>query len=149
VCLRPAAEHVQIPRLSDVRRTVVVPAGHTLYVDSYVPEGEVGLEVYVSPVQFVDQAEGGSAKSNKSTDSAPGTPTNTGGGCKLEDMIQLSKVSLLRAEGQSNPARNTQTFPNPSEQGMQFTARWSNAAMLVGRAAVINMYTVPDPSLAH
>jgi hypothetical protein len=147
VCKRPAAEQVQVPRMGDVRRTLVVPGGHTLYVDSYVPEGEVGLEVYVSPVQFADQAESGSAKSSKSADSAPSTPTS--GGCKLDDMIQLSKVSLLRAEGQSNPARNTQAFPNPSEQGMQFTARWSNAAMLVGRAVVINMYTVPDPSLAH
>jgi hypothetical protein len=139
--------------MSDVKRSLVVPAGHTLYVDSYVPEGEVGLEVYASPVQFVDQAEAVSSKSNKSTDSAatsaPSTPTIPGTVCRLEDMIQLSKVSLLRAEGQSNPVRDTQAFPNPSEQGMQFTVRWSNAAMLVGRAAVINMYTVPDPSLAR
>lgn len=145
-CQRPAAEHAVIPRSSDLRRLVNVPAGHTLVVDSYAPEGEVAVEVYVSPMQFIDPgaAPTGDTASDKSAQSA--NSESAANGVKLEELVQLSRTVLSRqdrqaGQGQSDPVRDTQRFPNPSDAPMSFLLRWRNPAMLVGRAVVINAYT--------
>jgi hypothetical protein len=43
---RQVTEFAQLSRLGSLRRDVAVPAGRCLVVDSYVPEGELVVEVY-------------------------------------------------------------------------------------------------------
>ncbi len=133
---RPLAEYLSLGRSGDARREISVPAGHTLFVESYVPEGEVFVEIYVSPMKFEDGVE---SSSGKSTSSASGSK-------KLDNLIQLSKTQLLGASA-NPPVRNKQEFPNPTHDNMYFVLRWVNTAMLVGRSVVANVYTQADPTL--
>jgi hypothetical protein len=139
---RPLAEHASVPRSKDLRRIVNVPAGHTLVVDSYVPEGEVTLEVYVSPMQFIDPS--GASINDAASDKSAGSTNssdNAANAVKLDELVELSRTVLQRADGQSNPARDTQRFPNPTDAPMSFVLRWINPAVLVSRSIVINAYT--------
>lgn len=111
-----------------------------LTVDSYVPEGEIVLEIYVNPMQFPEAPAPIEGMSGKSTDS-------TTSSSPLDALVKLSNHTLLRHENHPFPARNTQEFPNPTDQYMQFTVRWINTAILVGRSIVANIYTTHDPSL--
>lgn len=144
---RPLTEHITVARLSDARRVVSVPAGHMLVVDSYVPEGEIVVEVYTAPLQFpgLAEVEGISGKSNASVNS---NNSNTSSDIKLDDLILLTKTTMQRTEGQPRPARNTQSFPNPGDQPATFLIRYSNPAMLVGRSLVVNVYTEADETLS-
>lgn len=132
---RPLAEYLSLGRSGDARREISVPAGHTMYVESYVPEGEVFVEIYVSPMKFDDGVESSSGKSTGSTSSR-----------KLDSLIQLSRTQLQGSSG-NPPVRNKQEFPNPTNEPMYFVLRWINSAMLVGRSVVANVYTEADPTL--
>lgn len=144
-CTRPSVEHLQIARSSNVTRDITVPAGHVLYVDTYIAEGEVLQEVYVSPVQFCDGEEAQSGKSDKSH--ASQNSNSNSSNANLDSMIQLSRELLQRPGDQQNPLRNQQNFANPTGANMYFTVRWLNPAILVARSIVANIYTAPDPSL--
>lgn len=135
---RPLAEYLSVGRSGDVRREVTVPGGQTLYVESYVPEGEVFVEIYVSPMQFEDGVE---SSSGKSTSSASGSK-------KLDSLIQLSRTQFLGSSA-NPPVRNKQEFPNPTNGNMYFVLRWVNTAMLVGRSVVANVYMEVDPTLQN
>jgi len=143
---RPLAEFIQLGRSGDARREVTVPPGHTLYVESYVPEGEVVVEVYVSPIQFDDGEQVPENTSGKSTSSTSTTKSTKP--ASLDGLIQLTK-NTLQGSSQREPVRNVQEFPNPTDGKMKFVLRWANTAMLYSRSMVANVYTQADPTLQH
>eukprot|EP01032_Pedospumella_encystans_P009300 gene9300-10960_t len=124
---RPLAEYLSLNRTSDARREVTVPPGHTLYVETFVPAGEVFVEVYVPD------------NHTSSTAPPPTAATSEKTLVKLSTLTQLSKVKLHGHSG-APPARQKQHFVNPTQDNMYFVLRWAGTALLKSRSVVANVY---------
>ncbi len=104
-----------------------MPPGHTLYVETYVPAGEVFVEVYVPDNHTSSTAPPVTAAASKKTH------------VKLSTLTQLSKVKLHGHKG-TLPARQKQHFSNPTQDNMYFILRWACTALLKTRSVVANVY---------
>ena len=124
---RPLAEYLSLSRTSDARREVTVPPGHTLYVETYVPAGDVFVEVYVPDNQTNPAAPPATVATSEKTH------------VKLRTLTQLSKTKLHGHSG-APPARHKQHFANPTQNNMYFVLRWASTALLKSRSVVANVY---------
>ena len=136
---RPLAEYLSLSRTSDARREVTVPPGHTLYVETYVPAGEIVAEVYTLPEHAEEETKVETASEHStSTDSNPKK-----GRVKLSTLTQLAKVTL---HGHP-PVRHKQQFTNPTEEkNISFLLRWTSSALFKSRSVVANVYVEADPA---
>ena len=151
-------EFVQLARLTEVKKVVSVPAGQTLYVDSYVTEGEIELEVYIAPMQFPPSLASDSVTSGEASPPIAGNSGKVSGStskwkAEADDLVQLCKMTLVRPEAQSTPFRVIQDYANPTNDTMTFTVKWYNQASIYARPLVLNIFTQdindPPPCKSH
>ncbi len=141
---RPLSEYLTLSRNNDARREVTVPSGHTLYVETYVPVGEIVVEVYSFPEHEEE------TKVETASDHSTSTDASSKRGCvKLSTLTQLSKVKLHGHSG-APPVRHKQQFSNPTEEeNMSFLLRWTSSALFKSRSVVANVYVEADPAVVR
>mmetsp|Transcript_12691 Transcript_12691/g.21093 ORF Transcript_12691/g.21093 Transcript_12691/m.21093 type:complete len:463 (+) Transcript_12691:56-1444(+) len=141
---RPKTEFVQLAKDQMVKKVFKVPPQQVLYLDSYISEGEILLEVSTPPLQ-----EGGGG-----ADGAPLQQQQEEGGV----LMSLKKVLMRRPESSpTKPMRVLLDFGNPLNQDMTIVAQWSNPgpSTFYSRPVTINAFfralddKSPPPSTSH
>jgi hypothetical protein len=99
-------ELVQVPRGGKFSKTIDVPAGKKLSVDSYVNEGPLDISI-----------------------------TATSSLSKSPQLISPPITVTPSEEKDEGPARNLQLFPSANES-RQFTITWLNSARFSGRPLI-------------
>jgi len=137
---RPLTEFVHLQRGQSLKKTVTVPPQKVLYVDSYVTDGEVLLEVFALPLQTEAPEAGAEAGAGVPTTpprqpaTIPAAPAGTSGATLLKRLL------LRRPESQKSPMRVVLDFANPLTQDMMVLVQWTNEVAYFSRPIAVNLF---------